>query len=380
MKNKILLGVALLCVCLFSQNMYAQLKVNSSGNVQVQNKFSITPDSFSDDDTAVTVISTAAMAKSACGIYSKVFYPRRPYGYAALFANKVIGVHGYTEYNFITPNYNSAYPFNAGVAGTSDHGVGVYGAITDTFPTYNPGQYAGYFLGNTKVIGVLSCTSLTQTSDASTKNNIQYLRENALDNIMQLKPISFYYNLDDRLFNAEDTKSPAAQQKHYGFMAQELKEVLPDIVYMGQDSLLSINYLEIIPLLVKSIQNQQKRITDLEHRITEYEASRDNVSTPSNMAPNRNSGNAVVEYALYQNTPNPFTQDTYIAYKLPLDTHDAMLYVYDVNGVQLESHPITEFGANGVTISGGHLQAGMYLYSLIADGQIVDTKRMILTK
>ena len=35
---------------------------------------------------------------------------------------------------------------------------------------------------------------------------------------------------------------------------------------------------------------------------------------------------------------------------------------------------------NSVTIQGSSLQRGMYLYSLIADGQEVDTKRMILTK
>jgi hypothetical protein len=32
------------------------------------------------------------------------------------------------------------------------------------------------------------------------------------------------------------------------------------------------------------------------------------------------------------------------------------------------------------TIQGSEFQAGMYLYSLIADGKEVDTKRMILTK
>jgi hypothetical protein len=37
-------------------------------------------------------------------------------------------------------------------------------------------------------------------------------------------------------------------------------------------------------------------------------------------------------------------------------------------------------GDNILTIQGAELQAGMYLYSLIADGKEVDTKRMILTK
>ena len=188
MKNKILFSAMLCFVCTFPLN--AQLKVTGDGHIQAQNKLYVSPSSFDNTDTAVTVTSTAGIYKSAYGVYSKVFYPRRPVGNSLLSGNKVAGVYGCTEYNSIAPQYNSAYPFNAGVVGTSDHGVGVYGAIKDTFPTYNPGQYAGYFLGNTKVVGVLSCTSLTQTSDASTKNSIQYLRGDVLGNIMQLKPVS----------------------------------------------------------------------------------------------------------------------------------------------------------------------------------------------
>ena len=267
MKDKVLFFAAAIFASMFSVQLHAQLKVTENGNVQVQNKFYVTPELFSDNDTALTVLSTAAMTKSGCGIYSKVFYPKRPIGYGALFGNKVIGVHGYTEYNFITPNYNNAYPFNAGVAGTSDHGIGVYGAITDTFPTSNSGQYAGYFWGNTKVIGTLTCTSLTQTSDAITKNNVQYLREDIGGKISQLKPISFYYNLDDRLFNVAEIESPAAKQMHYGFIAQELQDVLPNIVYMGQDSVLSINYIELIPLLVQVVQTQQQQIENLQNQV-----------------------------------------------------------------------------------------------------------------
>lgn len=37
-------------------------------------------------------------------------------------------------------------------------------------------------------------------------------------------------------------------------------------------------------------------------------------------------------------------------------------------------------GEASITIDGGSLNAGMYLYALIADGKVVDTKRMILTK
>lgn len=49
-------------------------------------------------------------------------------------------------------------------------------------------------------------------------------------------------------------------------------------------------------------------------------------------------------------------------------------------GVQLKSYLITESGKGNVIIQGFELIAGMYLYALITDGKVIDTKRMILTK
>lgn len=354
----------------------AQLKVMHSGRVSMENNLSVVPDTVSDTVPAIKIASTALFQKSAYGIYSKVWYQKNPAGPHFSFGNRAIAVYGSSEDNLIPLNHTSTPPFNAGVAGTSDKGVGVYGAIKDTFPIFNPGSYAGYFMGNTKVIGTLTYTSLTQTSDACTKHDITYLNDNTIGSIMQLKPLSFYYNTDDKLFNAADVESPAAKQMHYGFIAQELQEVLPDIVYMGQDSLLSINYIELIPLLVQTIQNQEGRIDELERKIAKLSSH-----TSTNKAPQNIENDSMASQAiLYQNTPNPFAQDTRIAYDLPLNTHEATLYIYDVNGLQLESYPIRAFGANSITISGGHLSAGIYLYSLVADGHVIDTKRMILTK
>ena len=87
-----------------------------------------------------------------------------------------------------------------------------------------------------------------------------------------------------------------------------------------------------------------------------------------------------VNAILYQNNPNPFTTDTRIGYSLPASTSSASLYIYNMNGAQIADYPITTFGEGSVIIKAGVMDAGMYLYSLIADGQVVDTKRMILTK
>ena len=58
----------------------------------------------------------------------------------------------------------------------------------------------------------------------------------------------------------------------------------------------------------------------------------------------------------------------------------ANLFIFTLNGELLETYPVTVFGYGEVSIDGSTLNAGMYLYSLVVDGQIVDTKRMILTK
>ena len=50
-----------------------------------------------------------------------------------------------------------------------------------------------------------------------------------------------------------------------GFIAQELRKVIPTIVTEGtdKDKLLSVNYNSIIPILTKGIQEQQKQIEEL---------------------------------------------------------------------------------------------------------------------
>jgi myo-inositol-hexaphosphate 3-phosphohydrolase len=58
----------------------------------------------------------------------------------------------------------------------------------------------------------------------------------------------------------------------------------------------------------------------------------------------------------------------------------AYLCIYDLQGAQLKQMTVQERGEDVQILYGSELKAGIYLYTLIADGQEVDTKRMILTK
>ena len=81
-----------------------------------------------------------------------------------------------------------------------------------------------------------------------------------------------------------------------------------------------------------------------------------------------------------QNRPNPFKDVTEIRCYLPESVSDAFICIYDLNGRQQMRLNIADRGDVAVTVSGSSLPAGIYIYTLITDGQEADTKRMILTE
>ena len=73
-------------------------------------------------------------------------------------------------------------------------------------------------------------------------------------------------------------------------------------------------------------------------------------------------------------------ENTTIDYYLPNEVQHASLYIYDLEGKQLKSILVTERHNRQLVIHGSELQPGMYYYSIIVDGQIVGTEKMILTE
>lgn len=96
-------------------------------------------------------------------------------------------------------------------------------------------------------------------SDETTKNTIEEL-DDALSLLRELRPVSFYYN-------EEYTLDP--HRLHYGFIAQEYQEHMPDATYYDESlGKLCIDTNELIGLLVRSIQQLETRI----HRMEAKEA------------------------------------------------------------------------------------------------------------
>ena len=82
---------------------------------------------------------------------------------------------------------------------------------------------------------------------------------------------------------------------------------------------------------------------------------------------------------LYQNTPNPTNSATCIECYLDASASKAFIAVYDLNGLQLKEFPVDHQGKNTVTIGANEFKPGIYMYSLLVDGKLIDTKRMVIT-
>lgn len=80
---------------------------------------------------------------------------------------------------------------------------------------------------------------------------------------------------------------------------------------------------------------------------------------------------------LSQNNPNPFAQQTTINYYLPATVVNAQMLFYDMQGSLIQTVTLAQRGSGSIVVFGQDLSGGNYTYTLIADGQIADTKKMV---
>jgi hypothetical protein len=138
-----------------------------------------------------------------------------------------------------------------------------------------------------------------------------------------------------------------------------------------------------VPVLIKAIQEQDAKIADLTAKIESLETQTTKSNAPySSVADEEQSSlqNDQKTNILYQNAPNPFNATTTIRYSIAQNADNAKICIYNLNGLQLKCFNLTGAGEGTVQVQASDLKAGMYLYSLLVNNQIIDTKRMVLTE
>ena len=259
-------------------------------------------------------------------------------------------------------------PVSAGVFGgatsltNATSFAGIYGstgyAVSPQF-TYT-GFYAGYFKGNVRVTsGSIYATVLSPsaTSGSGNTEGVNVISsdsegESVTDKLAQVQTIQFMRDKRDMsssetytdglteeekaTLKAEgidfDAESEARKAKEsslsavqYGLAADQLKNVYPELVYEDAQGNVSINYIELIPLLVQSINELSRKVASLEGQkmakakatgVEESESDTDQVR-------------------MSQNKPNPFSGSTAIAPMVAEETNTAN--IYDLNGRRVQT-------------------------------------------
>lgn len=111
--------------------------------------------------------------------------------------------------------------------------------------------------------GITRCHALLQISDGRYKTNIKIL-DGALSKILAMRGTS--YN-----FAADQLSKGFSADKQVGFIAQEMKNVMPELVKEDANGMLAINYIGVIPVLVEAFKEQHEVITEKETRIAALE-------------------------------------------------------------------------------------------------------------
>jgi len=114
------------------------------------------------------------------------------------------------------------------------------------------------------VNGGVRGTSAYQVSDIRLKKDIAPVT-NGLAKLSKLKAVEYHW--DENNFFGK--KFDNADQEQIGFIAQEVEKVLPNLVSTDGQGLKSVEYTQVIPLLVEGMKEQQKEIDLLKQEIEE---------------------------------------------------------------------------------------------------------------
>lgn len=154
---------------------------------------------------------------------------------------------------------------------------GVYGSSASA-----DNSWAGYFDGNLYYSG-----TFTSTSDERLKKNVETV-QNAMSKIVQITPVTYEYK------TTEFNKLNLAKGTQIGFTAQDLEKVYPELVSEDVHSfssntddsqeksensmtIKSVNYIGMIPILTKGIQEQQELISSLLEKVEQLEIEIQNI-------------------------------------------------------------------------------------------------------
>jgi flagellar capping protein FliD len=198
----------------------------------------------------ISAIGVYGRSQNGCGIKGE---SEEGYGIAGLSTNW-IGVFGKS------PRGIGVYGIStvaSGVVGDSRDGTGVYASSINGDGVYSV-SFGDGFAG--RFIGTVMAYSYQTASDARYKTNVHTF-PNALDTLLNLRGVTYDWKREE--FKDKHFKAG----KQIGFIAQEVEKVLPELVHTDRDGYKSVAYVNVVPVLVEAIKQQQQQIATQQQQI-----------------------------------------------------------------------------------------------------------------
>ena len=253
-------------------------------------------------------------------------------------------------------------------------------------------------VGNSSVTVIGGQVGWSTFSDGRFKKNIKQ-NVPGLEFINKLNPVTYtleikkfdqFLGKKDSIINSKESQEGYAigeKKIRTGFIAQEVEETAKKIGYdfdgvnkpQNEKDNYSLVYADFVPSLVKAVQELSNENEEFKNEIAELKAM---VAT---LAQGKNGSTAEAEnkislssVSLEQNVPNPLAGSTSIGYFIPSNMHNAQLIVTDMSGKLIKQITLQN-GKGNITIDASTLSAGTYNYSLMVNGKVVASKKMVVS-
>jgi len=238
-----------------------------------------------------------------------------------------------------------------------------------------------------EVRGDLDVNGTFINSDKRFKKQIKRI-DSPLTRLHRVNGVSYAFK------NQEFAARNFTKRRTLGLIAQEVEKVFPMLVKEDEEGYKAVNYDGLIPVLIEATKEQQQlidlqketlttqsqQLADQQQQINELKGVVDKLLA-ARTAPQKTNNYTLPllqKARLGQNQPNPFNETTLIDYYLPENVQTASIQVTSLSGQVLGAVQILEKGQGQVNIQAQTYPTGTYNYSLIVDGRVVETKKMVL--
>lgn len=370
-----------------AMNASAQLTVYHNGNVNIGSEqptsnVSLSVGNVAYSDTAYHV--SLGLHNPASGCYN-IGGEGVAYSPTTRNTGRAFGLRG------VAGNCTSGYNFGVlGALQGSQAGAAIFGTTSGkTLGLRVDGRYAGYFDGNVKVTGSLQ-GNVVNSAEVNAKST-QTLRpiNSALDGIASANPFMYIVRTqvpgigtgvvpDSATLTGTvaPTSDPVVSfgKSYYALDVNAVKQSFPALIIKDAQGNEYVNYTQLVPILVQAIKELKTELDDLKETVASSGTRKVNAAT--NIATNTlDEGWGSIS----QNTPNPFTGQSTVRVSVPDDASDAYIDILTLNGASVKRIPVSN-GLSEVSLSSFEFAPGTYLYTLVVNGKVSETRRMIVNR